>query len=368
MLRRAPFALPHADHLSALIAVLDGEAPVEPADPAGFLDATVAHRVVGAAVAALGEGRLSLPDDVSRALRDAQAVAALRSALMRSELAALAEPLADAIAESPIVLKGPAIADRFYPDPGLRSFADLDLLIPRGRLGEAVEALGGLSYEERVELRPGFGATHGHDVHMARRLGPRRADVELHWRVGDDALGEALSHRALIGPSVPAGQPAAARYTSPSDQLLVCSMHLLSDRLKRLVWIEDIRRIASALNDEAWAGAFERARELGQLWVLHRALDYAAHHLGYRRDRQLPAGEPPRWGPVRAVEELDLGASLHLGRLAAMPWRQRPVYLRDVLLPSHEGLEGTVGGDGAGRIRLAARHFGRALRGVGPRR
>jgi hypothetical protein len=364
VLRRRPFALRHPEQLPALVATLRGEGAVGRGDPARFVEAAVAHRVIGPCVAALGEGRLSLPAEAARGLRDAHAVAALRAALMRRELASIAEPLAKAIGGPPILIKGPAIADRFYPDSSLRAFADLDLLVPRQRLGEAVVALEGLGYAERVELRPGFGATHGHDVHMARDLGRHRADVELHWRVGDDALGEALSHRELSGPGVP-GEPAAVRYPSGGDQLLVCAMHLLSDRLKRLCWIDDVRRVSAALDEGDWGRSFERARDLGLLWVLHRALDYAQHHLGYRRERPLAAGERPPWGPLRAVEELDLRGSLHLGRLAAMPWRRRPRYLRDVLLPSRAGLLGTVGGgDEVGEIRLAARHLGRAVRGL----
>jgi hypothetical protein len=367
VLRREPFALPRADQLPALIAVLQGAERAAPEDPSRFVDAAVAHRVVGAAAAALDADRLVVPAGQARAIRDAQAVGALRSALMRRELALVTEPLSAALETSPIVLKGPAIADRFYTDPHLRSFADLDLLVPRERLGDAVAALEKLGYRERVELREGFGATHGHDVHMARAIGRQRADVELHWRVGDDALGEALSHGALADASV-AAEGAVYRYPSPGDQLLVCAMHLLSDRLKRLVWVEDLRRVSIALGEGGWRHTFDHARSLGLLWVLNRALDYAAHHLDYRRERPLPSGEPPPWGPLRAVEELDMRASLHLGRLAALPWRRRPHYLRDVLIPSRAGLQGTVGNDDAGPGRTALRHLARAVRGLTARR
>ena len=365
MLRRTPFALPQDEQLPALIALLQKSEPVAAEDPAGLVDAAVAHRVVGAAVRALDTKRLVLPATQEQALRDAEMVGALRSALMRRELDLIAEPLSGALETPPIVLKGPAIADRFYPDPRLRSFADLDLLVPRTRLDEAVAALEGLGYEERVELREGFGAIHGHDVHVSRKIGRHRADVELHWRVGDDVLGKVLTHETLLDASVASG---VCRYPGPADQLLVCSMHLLSDRLKRLAWIEDLRRVSRALDEDAWREVFERARGLGLLWVLNSALDYAAHHLDYRRWRPLPAGEPPPWGPLRAVEELDLRASLHLGRLAALPWRRRPGYLRDVLIPTRAGLRGTVGTDGAGQVRLALRHLSRAVRGLTPRR
>jgi hypothetical protein len=215
-----------------------------------------------------------------------------------------------------------------------------------------------------VELRAGFGARHGHDVHMAKPVGRHTADVELHWRVGDDPVGEALSQGALSGAAVGAPDLDEARYPSAPDQLIVCALHLLSDRLKRLAWIEDLRRISGRLDDREWDLAFTRARDLGLLWVLNTGLDYARHHLDLERPRPLPPGEPPPWGPLRAVEELDFRGSLHVGRLAALPWRERPAYLKEILLPSREGLEGTVGGDGAGTVRLAGRHLGRAVRGL----
>lgn len=375
--RRSPFALPCAEHIPALTGVLDGAELVAPEDPAAFVEAAVAHRVVGAATAALQGGRLALPAAAAQQLRDAHAVGALRSALVRRELALVARPLSAAVGAPAIVLKGPAIADRFYPDPAWRSFADLDLLVPRARLDDAVSALRDLGYEEHVELREGFGATHGHDVHMARRVGRHRADVELHWRVGDDVLGEALDHDTLMAGSVAADAAATAaetarsaqpRYLDAGAQLLVCSMHLLSDRLRRLIWIEDLRRISRSLDEDEWRRTFERASALGLLWVLNRALDYASHHLAYRRERPLPVGEPPPWGPLRAVEALSFPAALHLGRLATLPWRARPQYLRGILFPTRAGLRGTVGTDGAGPTRMAARHLGRAVRGLAPRR
>jgi hypothetical protein len=329
--------------------------------------AAIAHRVFGPCVAALDEGRLGLDGRHAQMLRDAQVVGVLHASLLRRELAAIAGPVAQATGAPPVVIKGPAIAERFYA-PGLRGFADLDLLVVRDRLAGAVAALAECGYAEVVELREGFGASHGHDVHMARRVGAKTVDAEVHWRVGDDGLGNALSHGALAEHASPPGPEDPFLYADPSGQLLICAMHLLSDRLKRLIWIEDVRRVAAALDDSAWVEAFERARALRLLWVVHRALDYAGHHLGYERARPLPAGEPPPWGPLRAVEELDLRASLHIGRLAALPWRSRPRYVRDVVIPSRAGLRGTVGTDGAGDLRLLMRHLATAVRSLRPGR
>jgi hypothetical protein len=270
-----------------------------------------------------------------------------------------------ACSEPPFLLKGPAVADRFYSDSRLRPFLDLDLLVPREELPGDVEALVAAGFAPREEFRPGFGEELGHDVHLVRGSGAGRVDVELHWRVSDDRLGEALSYDLLRSG---AGELGGALVAAPPEQLLVLAVHLLADRAKRLDWIHDLALVGLASSPEEWRRTFELAGKLGLSWVLHRALDYPAALVGFERPRPLPPGPRPAFGPLRAAEELDLRGSTHVGRLAALPWRKRPRYLRDVLVPTRAGLEGTVGGDGAPLWKLVGRHLRRAVAGLAPRR
>jgi hypothetical protein len=154
----------------------------------------------------------------------------------------------------------------------------------------------------------------------------------------------------------------------PPGELLVLAVHLCSDRGKRLIWLRDLELAARAATEAEWLAAFELARDHDLLWVLHRALDYTERHLGFDRARPIPAGPPPAWGPLRAVEELDAKASLHVGRLAVLRGRERAAYLRRVLIPSREGLRGTVGRDDAPTWRLVGRHVRAAVAGLRPRR
>ncbi|MDX6518628.1 MAG: hypothetical protein QOF50_1474 [Gaiellaceae bacterium] len=324
-------------------------------------DAAVYHNVAGFVLAAADEHRLSLSDDVAERLERRFAIQALRSSLLRRELAGVAA----ACSEPPVLLKGPGVADRFYPDPSLRPFTDLDLLVRRGALPADVAALAEAGFEALEQFRPRFGEELGHDVHLVRGAGAGRVDVELHWRIGDDRVGEALSYDVL---SAGATQLDGALVPAVPEQLLVLAVHLLGDRAKRLGWVNDLALAGSAATDAEWRRTFELARELGLLWVLHRALDYPGALLAFDRARPLPPGPRPAFGPLRAAEELDLRASVHVGRLAALPWRERPRYLRDVLVPTRAGLEGTVGGDDAPTWRLVARHLGRAVAGLAPRR
>ena len=366
MLRRRPLSLPYEDEVPILARLATDRLETEtvPALPERFVRAALHHGFALEVLTAVREGSIVLPAAEQRTLSDVASVGLLRCAALRRELAALTEALGD-----PVLVKGPALADRYYADPRARLFADLDLMVARESLAQAPARLAPLGYEVQEEFRPGFGARHGHDLHLVRKIGTRRLDVEVHWRIGDDRLGEALDHRELLA-SADRADIGGAEVAVPSTphQLLVVALHLLSDRAKRLVWVRDVELLAAAADDEQWDQAFAIADRLGLLWVLHRALDYAATYLRFQRARPRAAGAAPPWGPLRAVEELDMRASTHVGRLAALPWRDRPAYLGAVLVPTADGLRGTVGADGAPTWRLAVRHASGALAGLAPRR
>jgi hypothetical protein len=365
--RREPLSLPHAGQVPLLVGLIEGR-DVEPQDPEAFVAAVLHHRFSSLAAEAIAAGTLRLPEDEASTLRDVAGIRALSTRALESELGAIEPVLEEACGAGPLLLKGPAAA-RHHPDPALRTFVDLDLLLPRESLGRSADALEARGYQRFVEFDPEFGEAHGHDVHVRRKVGIRNLDVELHWRVGDDPLGEVLTHERLSA--------SAARMTvggrevavpSPSWELIVLALHLLSDRGKRLIWLVDLRAAGLAAGDEDWAEGFRLADRHGLLWVLHRALDYVERHLGFERPRPLAAGPPPAWGPLRAVEEIDAPASLHVGRLAGMRTRERAAYLRRVLVPSREGLRDSVGADGAPMWRLVGRHMRAAAAGLRPRR
>src|SRR4051812_7159631 len=109
--------MPLADQLDDLGRVVTSDGPVEPADPDRFVTAAGEHRVISACVQALDQDRLVLSDEEALPLRDAHAVGALSTALARRDLSAAAAAIERVTSAPAIVLKGPAISDRFYPDP-----------------------------------------------------------------------------------------------------------------------------------------------------------------------------------------------------------------------------------------------------------
>ena len=371
--RREPLSLPYADQVPDLARLLEegpDDHPFAPADPSRLVDAAVHHGVGAYVVRALRSGRIELPAVERSQLKWVTAEAALHSAVLRHELDNVADPVGEACGRPPLLLKGPALGELFYRDRRLRPYYDLDLLVPRDRLAAAAQALEGRGYRRLEEFRPGYAARHGHDVHLRRRVADRWVDVELHWRVGDDPATAVLSHAGLERDAAFI-EIDGARLAVPAHpaHLLVVAVHLLSDREKRLCWVNDLALVSRSLDDATWSETFALADELGLGWPLHRALDYAERHLGLDRSRPRAPAPAPAWGPMRAVEELDLRASPHLGRLAVLGWRERASFLRAVLVPTRAGLAGTVGrGDRAGTWRLVGRHARRAMAGLAPKR
>jgi hypothetical protein len=369
--RRRAFALPYEDQVPALVALLAAEGPSvdAPADLSRFLAAADHHNVLGFVMAAAHDGRLRLPEAGQRRVSVLAGKRALHGRVLRRALPEVVDALERGAGVTPVLVKGAALADRHYSMPSLRPSVDLDLVVPRRALLSAADALRDRGFEEMVEFRRGYAERHGHDIHVFRRDGGVRLDVELHWRVGDDPVGVVLDHAFLAqGAERVTIEGGVVRVPAPPRHLLALAVHLLSDREKRLCWIHDIALVAGDASAEQWDEAFADADRVGLSWVLHRALDYPRRHLGFERPRPSPPGDPPPFGPLRAVEELDARAAPHLGRLVSTPWREKPSYLAAVIFPTRAGLEGTVGGDGASTWQLAKRHGRRAARGLRRRR
>ena len=371
--QREPFSLPFGDQIGRLTALMGCDSAgsvAPPASPGLFVDAALHHGVGAYVVEAVKAGRVELPAGERRRLEDVTSRSMLHAAVLRHELGNIVAPLAESCGTQPLLLKGAALAEGFYPDRRLRPYSDLDLLVPRERLGAAVRALQARGYRVLEEFHPGYAALHGHDVHLQRWVAGRWVDVELHWRVGDDPLTTALSHARLVR-SATCIDVDGIRIAAPSPDahLLVLAVHLVSDRERRLCWVNDIALVGRSLDESAWSRAFDLADELGLGWPLHRGLDYSARHLDFDRPRPRNAPPAPAWGPLRAVEELNLRASPHLGRLAVLGWRDRAAFLRAVLMPSRAGLAGTVGhGDRVGTLQLIGRHARQAAAGLLPQR
>jgi len=130
-----------------------------------------------------------------------------------------------------IALKGPSLAERFYGDTALRTYADLDLLVRRADLGRA----------ERLLERLRFAAIgHPDDYHQSWvRNGVR---LELHHGVDHPLafefdLGRAWSR---AHPAQFAGVPVHL-FAAPDELFYLC-LHAVRHRFDRLCLLVDLAR------------------------------------------------------------------------------------------------------------------------------
>ncbi len=282
--------------------------------------------------------------------------AALRRALLglqlEHELRALLTTFDECSIPS-ILLKGPAVAARYYPRPELRPYGDIDLLV-RDTDEERAHAL--------LEAR-GFELTGGghddplhHDHAKFQSIFERRDGciVELHrdhLQIGLRPLSlDEVWHRAQ-----PAPGGLAARVLDDHDQFVLLAVHLQRHNFERLVWFKDldlmVRRVAfdwrriesiarmegclssvgyvlSLLTDVLGTPLPEGARAI----VSKRGLlDRTTQSLLWPRSRVLSLEPHRRWRLRRAVQFAPETGVLRGGLPSLLTWGRRGAKARVLL-------------------------------------
>jgi hypothetical protein len=198
------------EYPAALLAVagfgLAGAARPFPADVpdeacwTALLLAARKHRLLGHLVAAIDGGALPVTAVQAEQARTVHRVVLLRVLSLEQNLVAVTGLLGAAGIQTR-VLKGSAYAHLDYPDPGLRSFIDLDLLFRPDDIDRAVAVLAEAGFVRTLaEPRPGFDrrfdkgttlrspAGFELDLHRTFVLGPWgfRVDLDALWAGGEE--------------------------------------------------------------------------------------------------------------------------------------------------------------------------------------
>lgn len=213
-------------------------------DHAQLRDIAIEQRMEPWIVAALDAAGCAAVADRS-GLREAAMHRALRGLQLEHELRGLLARFDEESIPS-ILLKGPAVAARYYPRPELRPYGDIDLLVrdaDEERTHELLEARG-------FELTGGGHDDPLHHDHAKFQSIFERQDgcvVEIHrdhLQIGLRPLSlDEVWHRAQ-----PAPGDLAARVLDDHDQFVLLAVHLQRHNFERLVWFKDldlmVRRVA----------------------------------------------------------------------------------------------------------------------------
>ena len=290
--------------LRAMLQGLDG-------DVLGAL--AYAHQVGPWLLAALNATDGPLPEPATALKQIAVAQAGVALAHQR-ELARILDALQDESIET-LVLKGPALARTHYPQPGLRPYRDLDLLVREPALPVVACILAGWGYTAKAAGSDGARLHHDHghfqQIHLHEERGLRVELHDDHLQIGVqpadmDKIWERAQTIDLGG--------VEARALERHDLFVHLCVHLHRHSFSRLIWFKDLDLM---LRCEAldW-GVVERCAEVqGCLDSVARSLELLEALLGTPLPapaRRLIARRPlwSRWlqrlawpsGPIVALE------------------------------------------------------------------
>lgn len=343
--------------------------PREPLAPSAWQDVVRGarrHRVTGALAATVHDGAMAATDAQLREATAEHRTAQLRVLLLERELVAIVGRLAGAGVDTR-VLKGVAYARLDYPDPALRSFNDIDLLVRPDDIDRAFATMRAAGYRRTLaEPRPGFdrrfdkGMTlipptgYELDVHRTFVLGPWGVLVDLDelWRDGGESL-------TVAGHAVTA-------LSLPYRLLHACYHAALGDWPLRLGSLRDVAELLRRV--EGSASGAHPVRAIAARWgveaVLAAAVADTTRLLGlpmtgplssWARDYP-PSRREEAWLALHTHENKTFAAQALATVRVLARWRDKVAYVHALALPNP--------GYTDGRHPSRLRRFSYALRQV----
>jgi len=278
-----------ATGLRALSRLLAGGVPVPGLDWPTMLDLARAHAVSPLLYWRLEkEGQSTCPGDgmppeVWDELESDFYTAAARELMAERQLAEILGLLAEE-GISVLVAKGAAVG-AFYPDPALRPFGDLDLLVPQVQAKQAEEALHRLGYS--CSMPKAWWSDHLHHLPpMVRDEGSLA--IEVHWRLDHEDMAGRLPAEDLWARAVSwsvEGQP-ALRLDAVDMALHLC-LHAVVQHRARLGLrpLCDLAQVTDGWEQERWDALVRRTEGYGLARPVYLMLVMLEQLLG----RDLPA-------------------------------------------------------------------------------
>ncbi|MCA1842385.1 MAG: nucleotidyltransferase family protein [Actinobacteria bacterium] len=261
------------------------ESQLAPHQWAHLLATATNERITGLLVQAIVDGALpTTPEQAEEAKRAHRA--SMATALALEATLVHTARLLEAAGVDYRVLKGPAVAHLDYPDPALRSFGDVDLLLRASQFDEAIEALAAVRLQRKFpEPRSGFDRRFGKGSCM---VSPDGDEIDLHRTLAMGPYGLALRLDDLwqrCSTFHLAGRPFPA--LAPEERFLHACFHaVLGDNASRLASLRDVAQMHLARPLDV-----ELTRRLSAAWgsdaVVAEAVRLAGDILGVASDGPL---------------------------------------------------------------------------------
>lgn len=310
-----------------------------------FASSLVWEKLTGLALAAWDGGVLQASVGQAKELVKHQRRAMLHALTLERRLLSLAEAFEEAGVEF-VVLKGPALAHTFYPDPSWRPFGDLDLLVRTRDWQRTCALLPEQGFRRKYpEPRPGFVERFGHTaVHRS----DDGFEVDLHRTLVAGPFGlwvnldELFEHTTWFH----VGGRRLRRLDDAALLVNACLHASLGSRPPLLLPLRDVAQVAMR-GEIDW----DLLADWGRRWklraVYRHAFQAVSETLGARLPREahaLTGGEPGTRRERRALEayvtDRRWRGGKALGSLHAIRGlRAKTAYARMLFFPSKEFLE-----------------------------
>jgi putative nucleotidyltransferase-like protein len=302
------------------------------------------ERLSGLAVESATRGWLRLDEPTFETLLSYHRESMAWCLLIEKKLLRLADGF-DAAGVRFAVLKGASVAHAVYPDTSLRSFGDLDILVPSADYDRACELLHRLGHvRQQPEPRAGFDSRFGKaSVHVHPNDG---IEVDLHRTLVLGPFGLWMQPEELMesAATFEIGGRRIARLDDTGLLLNTATHAALGWWPPRLVPLRDVVQV-TRFGAVEWS-ALERWCRAWQLTaVLDRAFSSASESLGVERPEELER-------IVRSVPRMERRALRHyegrrreaggtaLATVRAIPGlRSKAAYLAALLFPRWEFLD-----------------------------
>lgn len=340
-----------ADRTKRTVARVAAVGLVEPAAPPirvpelawpGFLIDCEDHRLLGLLSEAVRTGEFEL-DGYQR---DSLELSLRRWLSHDLRVERMAQRIGSVLAEHQIdyrLLKGVVMANLLYPEPSMRIFSDVDVLVESGSFSVAAKAISeGLGATRALpELRPGFDDRFGREILL--RSGD--IEVDLHRTLVDGPFGLRIPLKELFErpEAVTVGDQKLLTVNGEAQFLHACISAVLGAWPPRLMVLRDVLEL---LREERSAVVVDPAAVLAAAtrWkakaVVALALQRAQTELGVTT--QHPLGVWARGFRPSAADRVLLrtyrgrarGYTSQLASVVAIDgWADRSSYLRAILRP-----------------------------------
>lgn len=233
------------------------------------------HHVIGQLAACLSnETQLLVPSEIKQTLLERRRSQTFLILRLISELLRLLYMFGKE-GISALVIKGPVLAVHAYPDPSVRAYGDLDLLVRQRDIRRATELMIASGYEEAVSLTaidagkiPGQYLFSKRDSKLLVEL---HNDLTLRYFPSPLPIEDFFTRQVrqcLDGHEVPA--------PCVEDELVLVCVHGTKHFWERLSWIADVAGLVSQQTSIDWERAASTARSVKAEHLLHAGLRLAA--------------------------------------------------------------------------------------------